>query len=76
MRARRRKAMLNEQGTRGDRRRALNRPELGHLGFGEWSSTSAAWRLPRRAPLRGVSVPEVRFESFARVHRQHGGHRL
>lgn len=67
LRARCRKAALNEQGTRGVRQKVLNRPALEHLGLGERSRTSLSWRLPRPAALRGVSVPEVRFESFACV---------
>lgn len=66
-RARCRKTALSEQGTRGTRRRALNRRQLECLSFGEWSRTSLSRRLPRPASLRGVSVPEVRFESFAYV---------
>jgi len=74
LRARCRKAALNEQGTRGARRKALNRPQLECLSLGEWSRTSLSRRLPRRASLRGVSVPEVRFESFAYARRVcHGG---
>ena len=64
-RARCRKAALNEQGTRGVRRKTLNRSQLERLSLEEWSRTSLSRRLPRPAPLRGVSVPEVRFESFA-----------
>jgi hypothetical protein len=67
VRARCRKAALNEQGTRGARRKALNRSELECLSLGERSRTSLSRRLPRPAALRGVSVPEVRFESFASV---------
>lgn len=66
LRARCRKAALNEQGTRGARRKALNRSQLECLSLGEWSRTSLSRRLPRQASLRGVSVPEVRFESLAR----------
>lgn len=67
VRARCRKAALNEQGTRGVRRRALNRSQLERLSLEGWSRTSSPRRLPRRAPLSGVSVPEARFESFACV---------
>jgi hypothetical protein len=76
VRARCRKTALNEQGTRGARRKALNRSELECLGLGEWSRTSLSRRLPRRAALSGVSVPEVRFESFAQCPPNTDGQRL
>lgn len=66
-RTRCRKAALNEQGTRGVQRKALNRPQLEHFGLEGWFRTSSPRRLPRRASLSGVSVPEVRFEPFAYV---------
>jgi hypothetical protein len=73
LRPRCRKTALNEQGTRGVRRKALNRSQLECLSLEEWSRTSLLRRLPRPAPLRGVSVPEVRFGSFAYVPRSRKG---
>jgi len=73
LRARCRKAALNEQGTRGARRKTLNRSQLECLSFGEWFRTGLSRRLPRPATLRGVSVPEVRSESFAYVPRARRG---
>lgn len=67
LRARCRKAALNEQGTRGARRKALNRSELEISTLRGGARTSLSRRLPRWASLRGASVPEVRFEPFARV---------
>lgn len=67
LRARCRKAVLNEQDTRGARRKALNRSQLECLSLGERCSHQLVAAVTAVRSLRGASVSEVRFESFAYV---------